>query len=77
MCIYICGITHNNNNLKRKEMIEETTNEILNAVKELIAHDHTMESLKVLIKHKLRHVYNAGTVYNEFQKSIDKLNDDL
>ena len=58
-------------------MIEETTNEILNAVKELIAHDHTMKSLKVLIKDKLKDVYNAGTIYNHLQRSIDSLNDDL
>ena len=58
-------------------MIEETTEEILNAVKELIAHDHTMESLRKLVKDKLRHVYNAGTIYNTFQKSIDKLNSEL
>jgi hypothetical protein len=58
-------------------MIEETTEEILNAVKELIAHDHTMESLRKLVKDKLKHVYNAGTVYNLFQRSIDRLNDDL
>ena len=58
-------------------MIEETTEEILNAVKELIAHDHTIESLRKLVKDKLKDVYNAGTVYNLFQRSIDKLNDDL
>jgi hypothetical protein len=58
-------------------MIEETTEEILNAVKELIAHDHTMESLRKLVKDKLKDVYNAGTVYNLFQRSIDRLNDDL
>jgi len=58
-------------------MIEETTEEILNAVKELIAHDHTMESLRKLVKDKLKAVYNAGTVYNLFQRSIDRLNDDL
>lgn len=55
-------------------MIEETTNEILNAVKELIAHDHTMESLKVLIKKKLQDVYNEGA---EQQEAIDRLNAEL
>ena len=58
-------------------MIEETTNEIMNAIKECIAHDTPMEDLKVLIKNKLKHVYNAGTVYNLFQKSIDRLNSEL
>jgi hypothetical protein len=49
----------------------------MNAIKECIAHDTPMEDLKVLIKNKLKHVYNAGTVCNLFQRSIDRLNDEL
>ena len=52
-------------------MIEETTNEILNAVKELIAHDHTMESLKVLIQEKLKDTWwkgNDGIGFDEMAK---------
>jgi hypothetical protein len=41
-------------------MIEKTTEEILNAVKELIAHDSTISSLKILIEKKLKDVYEAG-----------------
>lgn len=55
-------------------MIEETTNEILNAVKELIAHDSTISSLRALIEKKLKEVYNEGA---EQQEAIDRLNSEL
>jgi methionine salvage enolase-phosphatase E1 len=54
-------------------MIEKTTEEILNAVKELIAHDSTISSLKVLIEKKLEQVYADG--YNEgYTTCQDELN---
>lgn len=73
MYIYICSITYNINNLKRREMIEKTTEEILNAVKELIAHDSTISSLKVLIEKKLEDVYNYGHE-DGYIKCKDELN---
>jgi hypothetical protein len=53
-------------------MIEKTTEEILNAVKELIAHDSTISSLKVLIEKKLEDVYDAGQLsgYKDGQDSL-------
>jgi hypothetical protein len=57
-------------------MIEKTTEEILNAVKELIAHDSTISSLKVLIEKKLKDVYQNG--YNEAEalRAIDEAGED-
>jgi len=52
-------------------MIEKTTEEILNAVKELIAHDHTMESLRTLVKKKLEETWwkgNGGIGFDEMLK---------
>lgn len=57
-------------------MIEETTNEILNAVKELIAHDHTMESLRTLVKEKLENIYQDGYNEAEAQRAIDEAGED-
>jgi hypothetical protein len=57
-------------------MIEETTEEILNAVKELIAHDSTISSLKILIEKKLKDVYQDGYNEAEAQKAIDEAGED-
>jgi methionine salvage enolase-phosphatase E1 len=57
-------------------MIEKTTEEILNAVKELIAHDSTISSLKVLIEKKLKDVYQDGYNEAEVQRAIDEAGED-
>ena len=41
-------------------MLENTTDEIMNAIKEAIAHDTPMENLRILIQQKLEDAREAG-----------------
>jgi hypothetical protein len=41
-------------------MLENATDEIMNAIKEAIAHDTPMENLRILIQQKLEDAREAG-----------------
>jgi hypothetical protein len=43
-----------------KVMLENATDEIMNAIKEAIAHDTPMENLRILIQQKLEDAREAG-----------------
>jgi len=57
-------------------MIEETTNEIMNAIKECIAHDTPMEDLKVFVKTKINEAWNNGFYASQAQIAIDEAGED-
>jgi hypothetical protein len=57
-------------------MIEETTNEIMNAIKECIAHDTPMEDLKVLIKTKLTEGFQDGLNTAEADRAMEEAGED-